>query len=468
MFDKPLSAGGEPQPADLVVSASKAVLSAESPVQNDCAVAVIGNSISAIGTTQEILERFVPRRRLEAPGCVLLPGLINTHTHLFQNYLKGLGEGRKNADWIRTVTIPSLLNMRPRDMYLAALTGCLDAIRSGTTFLVEYMYPNPRHEMGDAVLKAMSDSGIRGLLGRGVAEKADRESYPTWGYAPELVEPMGKALDDVRRLANEAPRVSDGRISVCLSPPNIRCYTEDGLQTLMAFADDQEMMITVHLCETGLDEEVTQKRYGMRPVEWLRETGFLRSRLLLVHFIQINSDEIMDVAASGAAVSHNPVSNMYLGNGIAPVIELMNQNVPIGLATDGAASNNTQDMLEVLKATVLLQRIKYRDADVMYGRDAFRLASIGGARALGQDKTVGSIEVGKAADFVLVDFSNVKSTPTHNVIATLCFSTDPRAVRWVVIGGEIVLDDGQVKKVDEDAILAETQEAAERVVGRRE
>jgi 5-methylthioadenosine/S-adenosylhomocysteine deaminase len=423
-------------------------------------IAVKGNKIFDIGETDDILSRCRSIETIDAGGQFIFPGFTNTHDHLFQVMMKGLGEGIHVHSWINSVTIPGLLQMKERDFYLSAKAACLDAIRSGTTTLVEYMYPHNRHEMGDAILNGMVDSGIRGFIGRGLADiGATQGDILRNAYFAEFLEPIDILFNDCERLWNECGKRGQSRIQFCLAPPYFRCLSPGMLAMISDFAKTHDCLITMHLYETIRDNEVALEQYGMSAAEWLEKNNFLGPNLLAVHCVNIDNDAIDRFAANQVKVSYNPVSNMYLGNGTPPIPKMIQKGIVVGLGSDGAASNNSQDMIEVMKTGVLLQRAMTRSPQILTGRDAFRMATIDGAVSLGLSNAVGSLEIGKKADIVLADFSVLKSAPYYDPINTLVFSSDPRVIRTVVIDGVIVLKDGDFVSVDEGAIIREIQEA---------
>lgn len=455
------------EPIDLLIANALVVTQNErGEIFPNGAVAVRGREIVAVGPAAEIAGRYRAARTIEAGERCVFPGLVNTHTHLFQTFMKGLGEGIHVHSWIRAITTPGLLQMGERDFYLSAMIGCLETIRGGATTLVEFMYPNPRHDMQDVVLRAMVDSGIRGFLGRGVADIADAEGYPRYAFSPDLYEPLPEAMDDCARLLKLCERSGEGRIAFCLAPPHMRCIRPETFGVMKEFADRHGCPITMHVCETPYDDVVIGERHEKLAVQWLEELGFLGPNLLAAHCVHLVEDGIARFAANGVKVSHNPVSNMILGNGVAPVPRLREQKVVVGLGSDGAASNNTQDLLEAMKAAVLLQRAVKGDPSVLSGRDALRMATIDGAQAVGLGEVIGSLEPGKRADLVLANFYQPKSVGFFDPINTLVFSADPRAIDTVIIDGQVVLENGHFTKIDEEALVHEAQAAAESLARR--
>jgi 5-methylthioadenosine/S-adenosylhomocysteine deaminase len=427
------------------------------------ALAIRQGRLVAVGDSAEVCARFQAAETIEASGRCIFPGLVDTHTHLFQTFMKGLGEGLHVHEWLKLVTTPGFLRMEPEDFYLSAMAGCLEAIRSGTTTLVEYMYPNPRHEMGDAVLEALVDSGVRALLGRSVADIGDNAGYPVTAYYADLLEPLDQALEDCARLARACRERGQGRVAFCLAPPNLRCVQPQTFGVFQDFARQHGCLITMHTCETPRDDEIIPQRHGKLAIEWLDGLGFLGPNLLAVHCVHLVEDGIRRFAEHGVKVSYNPVSNMYLGNGVAPVSRMLQAGITVGLGVDGAASNNSQNILEALKTGVLLQRAAARDPAVLSSRDALRLATIDGARAIGLGDEIGSLEPGKRADVLIADFNTPAAAPYYNPVSTLVFSSNPQVVDTVLIDGRVVLQGGRFPRLDEAGLARRAQDAGHRL-----
>jgi 5-methylthioadenosine/S-adenosylhomocysteine deaminase len=430
----------------------------------DGAVVVSGNDILAIGPTEEIKQSYQAERTIDASQRFVFPGFVNTHTHLFQTFLKGLGEGVFVHEWLDTITRPAVNNMSVKDFYLSAKAGCLDAIRSGTTTLLEYMYPNPRYEMGDAILDGIVDSGIRALLGRGLADIGANEGYILReAFYSELVESVPASLKDAERLIKLCNSKGQGRIDLCLAPTFMRCMTNESFGLMKEFAHANSCLISMHNLENPRDDEVSLEKHGMPAVEWLEKIGFLGPDFHAVHCVQLSEDGIERFAAHDVKVSYNPVSHMYIGLGVAPVTTMLKHDLVVGIGTDGAASNNAQDMIEVMKAGVLLQRVFERNPAALSGRDALRMATIEGARSIGMEDRIGSLEPGKRADIVIANFNHLKSGPYYDPINTMVFSSDPRVIESVVIDGDVVLDHGKFTALDEEAFVDEIVDAGHRL-----
>ncbi len=387
---------------------------------------------------------------LDGVGGHLIPGFVNTHTHVQQSLCRGVGEGRPLLEWLLAVG-EAMNAVTPERAYLAAVAAALEGLLSGTTTLVEHMWPHPDPEVHDAVLAALSDVGVRAVLGRGIADRED----PTrrWGFDPRLIQPLDTALADTDRLAAAA----GDRITLGLAVPNARSMTIEGMRTAAAFARDRDLTVMIHLSETGTDDAMCRANAGLSAIDYLAEGGLIGERLLAVHGVELDAHARRALSAGGVAVSWNPVSNMRLGSGVAPVRELLADGVAVGLGVDGAGSNDRQDMLETLRAGAYVQRAHARRADLFDIGSMLAIACDGAARALGLPvaPTPGGVSVGRLADLTLLRFDrDFACLPVSDPGATLLTCGTPRIVDTVLVGGDVVVADGRSARIDVDALTA--------------
>jgi 5-methylthioadenosine/S-adenosylhomocysteine deaminase len=416
------------------------------------AIAVQGDRILEVAPAGELQQRYAARRTLDATGRLVFPGLVNTHTHLFQSLLKGLGEGLRLYDWVRAVTGPSIPAMNERDAYLATMVGGLEALRSGTTTLLDYQYPLPDKGLYRAVARAFRDLGLRGVLAQGMTETGAKFGLPDY-----LFQPVEEALEEWDALTAE---LGSDLLSFALAPAIVFGMTRAGLERLRVYARQRAMLVSLHINETADDDRAVLAEYGRRAVPFLEELGFLGPDLLAVHCVRMQPEDIETMARHDVKVAHNPVSNMYLGSGVAPVVEMRRAGLTVGLATDGAASNNSLDMLETMKCAGLVHKMAHRDPSILNSTDVLDMATIEGARAIGQGDRLGSLEPGKQADMFVLDPVRAKSVPVHDPVASVVFSSGEDGVVTTIVAGRVVLDEGRIVSVDEIALLEECQSAA--------
>jgi 5-methylthioadenosine/S-adenosylhomocysteine deaminase len=344
--------------------------------------------------------------------------------------------------------------MTPDETYLGALLGCLEAIRSGTTALMDFMFGVPNIEVHRAVLRAIRDSGLRGFMGRAV-----RDLNPDSGWRDPWFIPLDEVFDQLRQLAREFPSglpVS----SVLPAPGTVRTMTVDGLLQVKEWAAAEGSQITIHMGEYDEERVTAIDRWGVGAFHKGEEIGFLGPDVVAAHCVKLDEAELEIVARTGTQVSFNPVSNAYLGAGIAPIPRMLELGIDVSLATDGGACANTEDMLEAMKFGLLIQKGGAQDARIMNARDILRLATVGGAKALGLPADLGALEVGRLADFFLFDPMRLKSVPMHEPIGTLVYTGEQTNVDTVVIDGRVVLEGGKFPNIDEEAFVQEVHERA--------
>jgi 5-methylthioadenosine/S-adenosylhomocysteine deaminase len=414
------------------------------------AIAINGASIVEIGPRESIAAQFQAQRTINAEGQIVFPGLVDTHTHLYQTLLKGLGDDLPLMEWLDACTLPSIPHLTPRMCYVAAVLGCIESLRSGCTTIFDYMIDHPSTDIYDAILQAFDDVGIQGILGRGLRDRQAEN-------VPMDLPTIESQLADSKRLVQ-----TYGPNRVWITPGATWALESSSMQAARRLATELGTRLSLHTDEVLFDSEESMRRFGMRTVPFLESIGFLGPDVLHAHCVQLTEDDCQILARHGSAVSYNPVSNMYLGSGVPPIPRLLDLGVTVSLGADGAASNNSQDMLEALKVGALLPKVAARDPAIFTAADAVRLATSGGAAALGRDD-FGALQPGKRADLFIFDPLHAKSIPVHDPVSTLVYSSGEVNVRTTVVGGRVVLDDRRIVGVDEAAILREAQSLAEQL-----
>ncbi len=439
------------EPCDLLVTAASVVtLDRADAIHAPGGIAVRGDRIVATGPAEVVAGRYAATKRIDAPACHAFPGLINTHNHLWQTMLKGLGDDMPLIEWIERLLVPTMPLLDDETCYLGAALGALEAARSGCTTTLDFMHHIPKTTAYDAVFRAFEEVGGNLVLGRALRDRVKE------GAALDPSDlTLDQQLDHVRELAERY-----GRDRVWLAPSTVWGMTEAGLKRVRAMADETGLRITIHMNEVRFDSEETERRFGKRSLPYLASIGFLKPDVLHAHCVWLDGEDIRLLATHDCAVSYNPISNMYLGSGIPPIPALREAGVRLSLATDGAASNNSQDMIEALKFGALLQKAGQRDPTTVTAREILSMATAGGADALGR-ADLGRIAPGMRADFFLFDPRHPKSVPLHDPISTLVYSGGQANVVTTVAAGRVVLEDGRFTEVDEAALLARAQAVAE-------
>lgn len=432
---------------DLVLRGATVIaMDGRAPIEGGV-IAVKDGRILAVGPAPE-LQHLTGRVTVDVAGKLVIPGLINTHTHLFQTLLKGIARDRPLVEWLEASPRRLLPVLTPESYRLAAMLGCIDALRSGCTTILEYMTASPAPGTSDAILAAFRATGIRGMLARIVGEPRPG----AFNRSLRAFETLDEAAADCRRLAGANPP-SAGFNPIWVSTLTIWNSTAAGLQRATALARELDLPITTHTCELELDDRVSVELYGKRTLPALADAGFLDGHFLGVHCVHISEADIALLRTHGGCVSHNPVSNMLLGSGVAPIPRLLAAGVPVGLGTDGAASNDTQDMLETMKITALLHKAFNRDPAAVSAQAVLEMATRNAAQAVKAGGVLGSLEPGKLADIVVLDPLRSRSIPVHDPINSLVYTMNPTNVDSVIVGGEFVIRDGEFACVDEGQIL---------------
>ena len=360
----------------LIIHAEIITMDSEDRLFKNGAIAVNNGQIVSVGEYEDLKNKYTGRQIWDANGKSIFPGFINTHTHLFQTLIKGLGKDLSFVDWLNNSVRCVMPHLDDEAIYLAAMIGCLEAVRTGTTTIVDNMYAQVRPNLSDEVIHAFEDLGIRGILARGMF---DLKELP-WGDTSIISEPIDLCLKNIDRLY--ARYKSHQLINIMLHPSAVWAMTEEGLIAAAEYSQENNLPITMHLLENNIDDEFCIEHYGKRTLPFLADIGFLSPSFIAVHGILLNSEDIKLFKQHQVKLSHNPVSNMILGTGIAPIPELLAQGIKVGLGTDGSASNDSQNLLEEMKITALLHKVNKLDASVMGAKEVLLMATRHGQKCL--------------------------------------------------------------------------------------
>lgn len=423
-------------------------------------IAVEGDRIVAVGTRAGLGHTYPAAEVIDCSGHIVMPGMVNTHTHLFQTLLKGLGDDMVLKKWFTCMTGPSAAALTVEDVEAAALHGCTESIRSGVTTLVDFMYVHPQPGLTEAVVSAFETIGIRGFVCRGFMTRG-----ADLGVPQNLVESPAAALGDARDLIRRHNR-PDRRVQVGLAPCMIWTLDETTLRMTRELADAERCLVTIHVAETSFEIDHAQRTYGQTDSEFLSDIGFLGPDVLAVHCVQCSGHDIRVLRHHDVKVSHNPCSNMYLASGCAPIPAMLQSGLTVGLASDGPASSNNHSLFQAMKFAALVQKGFARDATIITAEKVLEMATIDGARAVGLESQIGSIEPGKKADFVVIDYENAFMTPIHDPVSAIVYSALGHEVTSVVIDGRFVLREGVMVNVDEHAVRRRAQRCADALVTR--
>ncbi|MEM2975872.1 MAG: amidohydrolase [Candidatus Bathyarchaeia archaeon] len=384
-------------------------------------------------------------KTIEGDGKVALPGLVNCHTHVAMTIFRGLAEDRNLEEWLEGTIWPLEAKLKPEHVYVGALLGCLEMIKSGTTCFADmYFYEG-------MVAEAVKKAGLRAVLSQGIIEAGNMEKGE-------------EMLRESVEFAKNYEGYADGRVKVRLAPHTVYTCSPELLSKVQEASLKLNVGVHIHLAESLEMAKKLKEKYGLSEVELLAETGLLSPNMLAAHCIHLSRRDVELLAQHEVKVSHNPVANMKLAQGIAKVHSLLGKGVTVGLGTDGPASNNSLNMLETMKTAALLQKTAYRNPAVLPARKVLQMATVEGAKAIGLENTVGSLTEGKRADIILIDFKKPHLTPTHDFFANIVYSACGSDVDTVIVEGKILMENRTVKTVDEKKVIKKAQETAQNIL----
>ncbi len=413
----------------------------------DGAVAMDGDSIVALGPAAEILRDYTAAAVVDCHDCAIMPGLINSHTHVPMTLLRGLADDLRLDVWLMGYMMPVEREfVTPEFVRVGTLLGCAEMIRSGVTTFADMYY------FEDAIAEATAQAGLRAVLAQTVLKfpTPDADSYE------DAIEYCRKFIEKWKGHALIVPAVGPHAHYTC--PPEV-------LEACVTLATEYNVPLHTHVSETALEVEDSRKQHGMPVVPWIRRHGLLETQLIAAHCVHVDSGEILTLQHAGAGVVHNPSSNLKLASGVAPVGEMIAANVKLGLGTDGTASNNDLDMFEEMRLASFIAKGISHDPLAVPAKTTLMLATIGGARAVHLDHLTGSLEVGKRADVVVVNLTGLHNTPrfardpelVYSQLVYACKSSD---VRDVWCNGQAVMRDWDVLTVDIPTVMEQAQAIA--------
>jgi 5-methylthioadenosine/S-adenosylhomocysteine deaminase len=409
------------------------------------AIAIDGRDIVAVDSASVIAQRFSATRTIDATGLVVLPGLINTHTHAPMVLYRGLADDLALMEWLQKYIFPAeAKTVNPAFVRAGTRLAALEMIQSGTTMYADMYY------FEEEIARATREAGIRGVLGQTIIQ------FPV-PDAKTPVEGIARATAFIRQFKN------DDLIVPAIAPHSMYTLDVDTLKAIRAVADRERAPLIIHLAETADEVKVARDKYKATPTEFLDSIGVLGGRTLAAHGVHVTPADVKILAQRRVGVSHNPESNMKLASGTAPVPALQAAGVAVGLGTDGAASNNDLDMFEAMKVAALLHKLSTNDPRTLPAAAAIKMATIDGARALGMERELGSLEAGKRADLILVSMSTARQTPMYDPLSHLVYVTRGDDVRTVIVNGAVVMQDRRVVTLNEKAVLDEARVWAAKV-----
>jgi 5-methylthioadenosine/S-adenosylhomocysteine deaminase len=441
-----LSAQNAPREVDLIVTGGTVVtVDAAGRVIDNGAVAIDGADIAAVDTAAAIAKQFRGRETIDASGQIVLPGLVNTHTHAPMVLYRGLADDLPLMEWLNNYIFPAeSKTVSPEFVRAGTRLAALEMIESGTTTFTDMYY------FEEEIARETRRAGLRGVLGQTIIQ------FPV-ADAKTPADALARAETFIKEFKG------DPLITPAVAPHAI--YTLDG-PTLRAARDLSrrlEVPTLIHLAESHDELRVAQERRAASPVSYLEGLGFLGPGVVGAHGVWVSDEDIQVLRTRNVGISHNPESNMKTASGTAPVPAYLRAGVTVGLGTDGAASNNDLDMFEAMRIAALLHKNQTVDPSALSARTVLEMATIRGARVLGMDARIGSLEPKKRADIITVSVSGARQTPMYDPISHLVYVIHGDDVRNTIVNGRVLMRDRKVLTLDEGAVLAEARAWAEKV-----
>ena len=430
----------------LVLGGTIVTMDSARQVIDDGGIAVRAGRIVAIGSRVQIEARYTSRQRVNATGKLITPGLINGHTHIPMVLFRGLADDLDLQEWLTKYIFPAeAKNVTEDFVRVGTRLGLAEMIRGGTTTYCDMYY------FEDAIAEETSKAGVRGVLGETVIDfpVADNKTN-------------AEAMTYVEKFVSRWK--GNDLIVPAIAPHAPYTVSEDHLKAVRAFSDRTGAAIVTHVSETKRELDDSIKAKGASPVAYLERIGFLSERVIAAHMVWPQGSDIEILKKRRVGVVHNPQSNMKLASGVAPVPKMMEEGVLLGLGTDGAASNNDLNMWEEMDTVAKLHKVFSGDPKVISAQQAFELATIRGAQALHLEKEIGSLEVGKRADLLLIERDSLNQIPLYNIYSDLVYATKASDVEGVIINGRVVMQNRRLLTLDEVSIKRDARTYRERII----
>ena len=419
--------------------------------ENDSALQ--GEVLIRDGRIVEIGERINAEadETIEAHGCAVLPGFVQTHIHLCQTLFRGAADDLSLIDWLKKRVWPMEAAHTPESIRVSAQLGIAELIKGGTTCALTMETVRYTEE----VLRVVKESGFRATVGKCMMDKGDE-------VPSELQEETRASIDQSMALIEKWSGEANGRIRCCFAPRFAISCTRELLTEVAELAKQRGVMIHTHASENKKECEIVESESGQRNIAYLNSLGVSGSHVVLAHCIHLDTEEMELLAQTKTNVAHCPSSNLKLGSGLARVAEMLVRKIPVSLGADGAACNNRLDMFTEMRSAALLQKLAH-GPEMLPAKRVLQMATIDGARALGLGSEIGSIEIGKRADVIVVDLERLHSSPAPDVISALVYSAQPSDVRTTIIDGQVVMRDGELTLMNEATVLADASREAARL-----
>jgi len=409
------------------------------------ALAIDGTDIVEVDTPAAIAAKYQSAETIDARDQIVLPGLINTHSHAPMVMYRGLADDLALMDWLQKYIFPAeAKTVSPELVRVGTRLAAVEMIESGTTAYVDMYY------FEEEIARATFEAGLRGVLGETIIQ------FPV-ADAKTPVEALARAERFVKEFKD------NGLVVPAVAPHALYTNDKTTLVASAALARKYGVPIVIHFAETEDELKIARDQYQMTPTAYLDSIGVLGPTTIGAHGIWVNDADIAILKRTGTGVAHNPESNMKLASGAAPVTKYLAAGVKLGLGTDGAASNNDLDMFEAMRQASFLAKLSTRDPTAVKAQDALDMATLGGARVIGMEQQLGSLEAGKRADLITVSTRSARQTPMYDPVSHLVYVTRGEDVRSTIVNGKVLMRDRQLKTLNREAVIADANRLAAKV-----
>lgn len=423
----------------LIKNAQVLVFEGEKAVVKKADIGIEGSRIVQIG---EVKADFDAQRVIDASNMLAMPGLINTHTHLSMNLFRNYADDMPLWDWLTKKIWPLEEKLTAEAVYWGSTLGIAELIKSGVTgFLDMYFF-------AEETIKVVLDTGIRAYIARGLTDEEEgKEAH----------------LEETRELYQKYHE-KEGRIKIFAGPHAPYTCSPRYLEKVRALSDELGIGIHIHLSETQKEVDESIEKWGKTPIKHVYDLGIFERPTIAAHCVHVNDNDIEILANCKVSVAHNPTSNLKLASGFAPIEKMLKANVNVALGTDGASSNNNLNMFEEMHLASIINKCVNSDATSVPAEAVIKMATINGAKALGVEKELGSIKVGKKADIILIDLNKPHLCPLHNPLSAICYSAQGSDVHTVIVDGNILMENYELKTIDVEKAMYKTAECSRKLI----
>ena len=431
---------------DLIVTGAKALLlDPDNTCLNRASVAIDQDEIVAVGSTNKITKQYTAKQMIIAEDSLIMPGFVNCHTHAAMTCFRGIADDLELMEWLNNYIFPDEAKYVNKDLaYWGSLLAIAEMIKSGTTtFCDMYLLENE-------AARAAKAAGIRCLLGEVLFD------HPSPNFATVA---EGTAYT---KMLIEKWR-DDPLVNIIIEPHSLYTCSKPLLDDVKKLSRDFDVPIGLHLLENTGEKKQLEEKFGKGAVSYLKDIGYLDENFIAFHCVCFSEEDMKLFADHGCKVSHNPASNMKLASGVAPVPEMIQAGITVGLGTDGCASNNTLDIIKEMSMAAKLHKVARLDPTVMDAHTVVRMATIQGAKVLGMEKKIGSLEPGKKADIIIIGLNKPHLTPLYSEYSHLVYAASGADVDTVIINGKVVMENRQLLTINEKKVIQQVREIAVKI-----